>query len=226
MARADTQKPPTKMADIFAEEQAKVLSRAMGTVRKMLRDRGYDVPTAEFTTWQELKEMFDNGKKKDSLTFVAEMRSSGGEPGATKERIVIIFVEEAKIQSKEARKIISRMEKLQVSRAILIVDEPLSGSAKTALTSLPEFRIEPFLTTELVINITEHELVPVHVVLTDEEKKLVLKRYNLNESQLPRMFTHDAISRYYGLSRGHVVKIIRSSETAGRYVTYRIVVDA
>ena len=109
-------------------------------------------------------------------------------------------------------------------RAIVVLDAAVTGFAKSALlAAAPKYIFETFQTSELLVDITEHELVPEHVVLTEDEKKQVLKRYNLKESQLPRMMIDDPISRYFGLSRGHVVKIIRASETAGRYVTYRIV---
>ncbi|KAH7328314.1 RNA polymerase [Stachybotrys elegans] len=108
---------------------------------------------------------------------------------------------------------------------IMVTHVPLSPAARKALTGVENLaKIECFLEDDLLVNITHHELVPRHVLLSRDEKVALLKRYRLKETQLPRILQKDPVARYLGLKRGQVVKIIRVSETAGRYASYRLCV--
>lgn len=141
------------------------------------------------------------------------------------DQMFVFFPDEPKVGIKTIKGYCQRMQTENISRAIIIVQLGMTPSAKQALVDMaPKYILEQFLESELLINITEHQLVPEHIVMTPEEKQELLARYKLKENQLARIQQSDAVARYYGLKRGQAVKIVRPSETAGRYVTYRLVV--
>ena len=115
------------------------------------------------------------------------------------------------------------MRDTNINSGIIITSGKLSQQAKQKIQDInKELQVEIFTVNELVVNITEHELVPEHILLPKEEKDLLLKRYKIKENQLPKILVTDPVARFLGLKRGDVVKITRVSETAGKYITYRI----
>ncbi|CAN0110305.1 unnamed protein product, partial [Hapterophycus canaliculatus] len=63
----------------------------------------------------------------------------------------------------------------------------------------PQVQVEDFKDAELMLDITEHTLVPEHQVLSSEQKAELLKRYKLKDTQLPRIQTTDPVARFYGM---------------------------
>lgn len=64
--------------------------------------------------------------------------------------------------------------------------------------------ISGHLLSSLLPVIFPSKMVPKHEVLTEEEKRILLERYNLTADNLPRMQKEDAIARYFGLDIGQV----------------------
>ncbi|KIW24018.1 uncharacterized protein PV07_09757 [Cladophialophora immunda] len=225
---------------VEAEKEVTRLWRTWRTVLEMLVDRGYAI--AE----DELKISRDQFQRKfgDPQSGYAERRlmklqavpteemikrdtpratKANPNPQTTAGTIWVEFSPETTIGIKHLRAFAQHLDASKFTTGIFITIGPVTAAALRAFEPLTERGItaEWFQEQDLLVNITRHELVPKHVLLSAEEKKVLLDRYRLKETQLPRIQFSDPVAKYLGLKRGNVVKIIRKSETAGRYASYR-----
>lgn len=69
------------------------------------------------------------------------------------------------------------MVEQNVFKAIVVLRHAITPSASKVMQALaPKYIMEQFMESELLVNITEHQLVPPHILLSDEEKLELLKR--------------------------------------------------
>eukprot|EP00344_Euplotes_crassus_P000123 CAMPEP_0197009428 /NCGR_PEP_ID=MMETSP1380-20130617/50069_1 /TAXON_ID=5936 /ORGANISM="Euplotes crassus, Strain CT5" /LENGTH=186 /DNA_ID=CAMNT_0042430669 /DNA_START=45 /DNA_END=605 /DNA_ORIENTATION=- len=183
---------------------------------EMLADRGYIIPHKKLAqTFEEFKEGLGDDR---FLTMSATKDDDSHD-----KRILVFFPEEEKLSQDHIKNYITKLHDNDILHCILVVKGKITPSAEKMIREFESsLTIEVFNEKEMYVNITRHEYVPKHVLLSNDEKKELLKRYKIKDFQLPKILKGDAIARYLGLKRSNVVKIIRSSETAGKYITYRL----
>ena len=83
---------------------------------------------------------------------------------------------------------------------------------------------------EKKFNLLDHEYVPEHTLLSEDEAQRVLEELKITKDQLPKIRKNDAAIRVLertvgkSIEPGSVIKVVRESETAEEFVAYRVVV--
>ncbi|KAI9883413.1 MAG: hypothetical protein M1823_004830 [Watsoniomyces obsoletus] len=215
--------------------------RCWRVLHEMMRDRGYELTEDEvhlpFDTF--VTRYADDSRKvqRKRMTFSARPSQAMIEKHSTPPTaaqpnppppnigtIWIEFYEEMSIGIKQMRQFAHHVNEGNFHTGILVTPGSVTPAGLKLIPTVLPAVIETFVESDIVINITHHELVPPHILLSKEEKTALLQKYRLKESQLPRIQVSDPIARYYGFKRGQVIKVVRKSETAGRYQSYRWVV--
>nr|XP_006639915.1 PREDICTED: DNA-directed RNA polymerases I, II, and III subunit RPABC1 [Lepisosteus oculatus] len=207
------------------EEETYRLWKIRKTIMQLCHDRGYLVTQDELDqTLEEFKSQFGDkpSEGRPRRTDLTVLVAHNDDPT---DQMFVFFPEEPKVGIKTIKMYCQRMQEENITRAIIVVQMGMTPSAKQSLVDMaPKYILEQFLQQELLINITEHELVPEHIVMTKEEVTELLARYTLASfySMLHSIQCKKS-SLFCSLLVYQVVKIIRPSETAGRYITYRLV---
>jgi len=137
--------------------------------------------------------------------------------------VVWILKEEKVVGVAIVRELVKEMEETESQRGMLVGGArftPASNKyAKVSRVELVEGNYASF-------DLFDHELVPPHVIAEDGEIQLVLEHYGIKKTHLPRIRSRDPAARVLGARPGQVIRVERSSPTAGIAYYYRLVVDS
>ena len=75
------------------------------------------------------------------------------------------------------------------------------------------------------IDIQDHMLVPTHEIMTEEEIADEFSDVEYDFKNLPKIRSDDPVVKAIEAKPGDILRITRESQTAGVFVTYRIVED-
>ncbi|GMI70174.1 RNA polymerase II fifth largest subunit, E [Hibiscus trionum] len=191
---------------------------ARKTAWEMLKDRGYSVAGSELTrTLAEFRSHFGDKPDLDRLRIHASLRSNPSK------KILVVFMGTDDIGKSIVCALRDQILNQSLSGLILVLQSKMTSFAQKELDGFP-FKVEVFRIADLYVNITKHHLMPKHHILTAEEKRKLLNKYQLEDKQLPQMMKTDAIARYYGLENGEVVKATYTNEFVRFHEQYRCVV--
>ena len=107
------------------------------------------------------------------------------------------------------------------AKGIMVGDGKYTYSARNTSNKMGIELIPPTLPT---FDLFKHELVPRHEILTEEERREVLKRFHAEPYQFPWIKASDPIAILLGAEPGDIIRVIGESATAGRSESYRYVV--
>ena len=197
-------------------QEKKALYKVRQTILEMINDRGITIPESENISFEEFEIKYNN--KNLDIYINDELISK---------KIYVYFHNEIKNYSKSdlkniMQKISNQYEDSNIGLILLLRDKENSAITKELNKDLYK-NVEVFLRKNMIFNITKHDYVPKHILLTKEEEKELLEKYNTTKGKLPKISKTDPISKYYGMKTDQICKIIRKSPEVGEYVYYRLV---
>jgi len=182
---------------------------------EMLEDRGYEINNSLKISQFEFTQNFEN----NNIDFIVSKKDK---------KIFIHHHLDTKALSKKDLEILSKQieEDLpdeNVSIILIMEDKPTPAIYKEIEQSTFG-KVELFLTHQLYVNISHHEMNSKFRVLSEEEVNEITKKLNTPKNKFPQILSTDPMSRYYGVEPGQVFEITRKSHNTGESVIYRTVI--
>jgi DNA-directed RNA polymerase subunit H len=114
------------------------------------------------------------------------------------------------------------MKDAKVERGLMVTGGRYTQAAKTLAR---RYGIELIPRIFPSFNLYEHVLVPRHEIVASDEREKLLSEYRVQPYQLPRLKSSDPAVKAIGAKPGDIVRITRESPSAGKYLSFRYVVE-
>jgi len=179
------------------------LARSFVTLKEMLHDRNIDTSSLDAISNTELEIM-----NKVNPIFSIPVNAN----------LHIVYHMHQKFKLLELKKIIDPERK-----PIFIFKEKINTlNIKNLKQETGESGMEIFEMKDILINISKHQLVPKHEIMSEADVKSLLDMYQLKQrSMLPIISKSDPMARYLDVKSGDIVKVTRPSLSAGEAIVYR-----
>jgi len=205
------------------------------TILELLEKQGYNIDDYSNFSINEVNSMKQNNQLDMLLETKEETEENktNGNPEIQKRKIYIRYYLTGKLAGKNIQELIDDLFVLTETLTkndtlfIIIKDEPnetMINEVKHRWESEGIFIVIESIK-RLQFNILNHVLVPEHRVMSDNEVKEIMTKYNITSKiQLPDISRFDPVARVIGLRPGQVCHIIRPSKTAIETNYYRVCV--
>lgn len=156
--------------------------------------------------------------KEEQYDLIGEKKTKGKK----KTRIIVRIPDEDPVGVTKLREFKSYIEEKDFDESILLA---LTKYTHYTKKEAEEAGIETFSIKFPFFDLFQHLLVPVHEFASEEEIQSLVDKFSIDIKQLPKIVNTDPAVQLLGAKIGDVIKIIRDSPTAGRYVTYRYCIE-
>jgi DNA-directed RNA polymerase subunit H (RpoH/RPB5) len=187
---------------------------------KMLKNRGF---IKEENMDKYIKKFISD--ENDEMEYIITLDNDTNYNSTIKNKKIYVKIFDYKISSVNKNSPIGEFVSKYYEEYKLLVVENINQKSEKVIASY-KTPFEIFKIAELKINIVEHVLVPKHIVLTEEEGRIVLQNYNAKKKDMPLISSTDPIARYYNMKPDNICKIERSSVMTCTVPFYRIVVKS
>jgi DNA-directed RNA polymerase subunit H (RpoH/RPB5) len=197
-----------------------MIHKARKTILELLKEQKYDTTEYENFGVNEVHAMYTNKDIPKQL----DMLMSTGDTSTKKKTVYVKFHLGKTLRVENIQDYVDDLFNIEqilnkkTDTLIIIIKQEIN---QTLMNILNEFWdrnkifIILFNLERLQFNILQHQYVPKHVILNEDEKKEMFKRYNiLDVKNLPDISRFDPVAQAIGMRPGDICKIERPSKTS------------